>query len=75
MMPVAKSRTQREQHRQEAEARQEERNARHPREQLRFLDERLGKDQGAKRERARLEGQIEKEKFNKKKKENKKNDS
>jgi len=74
MMPVAKSRTQREQHRQEAEARQEERNARHPREQLRLLDERLGKDQGARRERARLANQIEKEN-NTKKKENKKNDS
>ena len=73
-MPVAKSRTQREQHRQEAEARQEERNARHPREQLRLLDERLGKDQGARRERARLANQIEKEN-NTKKKENKKNDS
>jgi len=73
-MPAAKSRTQREQHRQEAEARQEERNARHPREQLRLLDERLGKDQGARRERARLANQIEKEN-NTKKKENKKNDS
>ena len=72
-MSVAKSRVQREAHREEADARQEERNKRHPREQLRLLDERLGKDLGARKERARLEGQIEKEKLNKKKE--KKNDS
>jgi len=45
-----------------AKERQKERENRSPRTQLRLLDERLGKDQGATKERARLQALLEKEK-------------
>ena len=45
-----------------AKERQKERESRNPRTQLRLLDERLGKDQGATKERARLQALLEKEK-------------
>ncbi len=43
----------------EAEKRQEKRQARSPEQQLELLNNKLGKDQGAKKERARLLKQIE----------------
>jgi len=72
MMPVAKSRVQREAHREEAEERAERRAQRSPRQQLKLLDARLGKDQGAAKERTRLLTIIANERAKKK---GKKNDS
>ena len=71
-MPRSKSRAQREAHHQEAQERTERRAQRSPRQQLKLLDARLGKDEGASRERSRLLAVIANERAKKK---GKKNDS
>ena len=53
-MPINRGRVRREQLREQAPKLAEQRAARSPKQQLQLLDQRLGKDVGAKKERAKL---------------------